>query len=134
MKYQIKIAPVSTDNQARVSIHLTRILGQGAGTTIKDLVETGGIVRDNLTKAEADRIAVQLRNLGAMVEISETASGEPEKGFRLRLISAGDSKIAIIKEVRSITGLGLQEFKLLVDNLGVVGFNKSVNVVIEFVL
>jgi len=121
MKYSVKISPVSTRNQARVTIHLRRVLGQGAGNTIKSLVRNGGIVRDNLTKAEADRIAGQLRNLGAVVEVSKTTSSEPEKGYRLKLINSGDRKIAVIKEVREITGLGLKESKQLVDNLGVIG-------------
>ena len=120
MKYSVKISPVSVSNQARVTIHLRRVLGQGAGNTIQSLVRNGGIVHDNLTKAEADRIASQLRNLGAVVEVSKTTSGEPEIGYRLKLTSAGDKKIAVIKEVRKITGLGLKEAKELVDGLGII--------------
>ncbi len=45
------------------------------------------------------------------------ASGEEEQtAFDVVLTSAGQKKIAVIKEVRSITGLGLKEAKELVDN------------------
>jgi len=35
--------------------------------------------------------------------------------FDVILVSAGDKKIAVIKEVRAITGLGLKDAKALVD-------------------
>ena len=43
------------------------------------------------------------------------AAGEEKTDFDVILTAAGDSKIAVIKEVRSITGLGLKEAKDLVD-------------------
>lgn len=41
---------------------------------------------------------------------------EEQTEFDVVLKSAGDKKIAVIKEVRTITGLGLKEAKELVDN------------------
>ncbi len=47
----------------------------------------------------------------------EAAGGEEEKSeFDVILASAGDKKIQVIKEVRSLTSLGLKEAKDLVDN------------------
>ena len=43
------------------------------------------------------------------------AAGKEKTDFDVILTAAGDSKIAVIKEVRSITGLGLKEAKDLVD-------------------
>ena len=44
------------------------------------------------------------------------ADQEEEKTeFDVLLVSAGDKKIAVIKEVRAITGLGLKDAKALVD-------------------
>jgi large subunit ribosomal protein L7/L12 len=44
------------------------------------------------------------------------ADADEEKNeFDVMLIAAGDKKIAVIKEVRAITGLGLKEAKALVD-------------------
>ncbi len=44
------------------------------------------------------------------------AAAEEKTEFDVVLISAGDKKIAVIKEVRAITGLGLKEAKGVVDS------------------
>ena len=44
------------------------------------------------------------------------AAAEEKSEFDVILKSFGSNKIAVIKEVRSITGLGLKEAKELVDN------------------
>ena len=43
------------------------------------------------------------------------AAAEEQTEFDVVLLSPGDKKIAVIKEVRAITGLGLKEAKALVD-------------------
>jgi len=43
------------------------------------------------------------------------ASADAQTEFNVILVSAGAAKIAVIKEVRAITGLGLKEAKDLVD-------------------
>ena len=45
----------------------------------------------------------------------EAAAAEEKTEFDVILTSAGANKIAVIKEVRGITGLGLKEAKELVD-------------------
>ena len=45
------------------------------------------------------------------------AAAEEKTEFDVHLISAGDKKIAVIKAVREITGLGLKEAKALVDEV-----------------
>ena len=45
------------------------------------------------------------------------AAAEEKTEFDVMLISAGDKKIAVIKAVREITGLGLKEAKALVDDV-----------------
>ena len=45
------------------------------------------------------------------------AAAEEKPEFDVHLISAGDKKIAVIKAVREITGLGLKEAKALVDGV-----------------
>ena len=42
-------------------------------------------------------------------------AAEEKNEFDVILTTAGDKKIAVIKEVRAITGLGLKEAKALVD-------------------
>lgn len=44
------------------------------------------------------------------------AAAEEKDEFDVELVSAGSSKVKVIKVVREITGLGLKEAKELVDN------------------
>lgn len=46
----------------------------------------------------------------------EAAGAEEKDTFDVVLIAAGDKKIQVIKEVRSLTSLGLKEAKDLVDS------------------
>lgn len=48
---------------------------------------------------------------------AEAAEAEEKTEFDVVLVSVGDKKIPVLKEVRAITGLGLKEAKELVDNL-----------------
>jgi large subunit ribosomal protein L7/L12 len=43
------------------------------------------------------------------------AAAEEKNDFIVNLVSAGDNKIGVIKEVRAFTGLGLKEAKDLVE-------------------
>ena len=45
----------------------------------------------------------------------EAAAEEEQTEFNVELVSAGASKVKVIKVVREITGLGLKEAKALVD-------------------
>ena len=46
----------------------------------------------------------------------EAAAAEEKTEFDVELVSAGASKVKVIKVVREITGLGLKEAKDIVDN------------------
>jgi large subunit ribosomal protein L7/L12 len=82
----------------------------------------------NLTIKEANELATVLEEeygikpAAAAVAVAgpaagggEAAGGEEQSEFTVVLASAGAKKIAVIKEVRGITGLGLKEAKDLVD-------------------
>ncbi len=82
----------------------------------------------NLTIKEASDLATVLEEeygikpAAAAVAVAGPAAGGGDGGaaeekteFDVVLISAGPKKIAVIKEVRAITGLGLKEAKELVD-------------------
>jgi large subunit ribosomal protein L7/L12 len=43
------------------------------------------------------------------------AAAEEQTEFDVMILASGDKKIAVIKEVRAITGLGLKDAKALVD-------------------
>ena len=46
---------------------------------------------------------------------SDAAAADEQDEFDVILVAAGDKKIAVIKEVRTLTSLGLKEAKDLVD-------------------
>jgi len=80
----------------------------------------------NLTVKEANELAKVLEDeygikpAAAAVAVAGPAGGgeaaaEEQTEFDVVLKSAGAKKIAVIKEVRGITGLGLKEAKELVD-------------------
>lgn len=82
----------------------------------------------NLTIKEANELAQVLENdygikpaaaavavAGPAVGGGDAAGGEEQTEFDVVLTVAGAKKIAVIKEVRGITGLGLKEAKELVD-------------------
>ncbi len=81
----------------------------------------------NLTIKEANELATVLEEeygikpAAAAVAVAGPAGGgdavaaEEQSEFTVVLESAGAKKIAVIKEVRGITGLGLKEAKDLVD-------------------
>lgn len=56
----------------------------------------------------------------AVAAAGPAEAAEEKSEFDVVLKSAGGNKIAVIKEVRAITGLGLKEAKDLVDNGGVI--------------
>jgi large subunit ribosomal protein L7/L12 len=70
---------------------------------IKELEEKFGV-------SAAAPVAMMAAALGA-----DVAAAEEKTEFDVVLLTAGDKKIQVIKEVRAITGLGLKEAKALVD-------------------
>lgn len=86
----------------------------------KDMAESpGSTVKAGLERAEAARIERQLVDVGALVELRPRAvEASVDDGPALVdvfLHSFGSNKIQVIKEVRSLTGLGLKETKDLVE-------------------
>jgi large subunit ribosomal protein L7/L12 len=75
-----------------------------------------------LTVVEAAELSKQLEEkwgvtaaVAAAPAAAGEAAGEEKTEFTVFLASTGDKKINVIKEVRSITGLGLKEAKDLVE-------------------
>ena len=77
----------------------------------------------SLTVAEAADLSKQLEEKWGVTPIAAAApaaagaaaAAEDKDDFTIMLVSAGDKKINVIKEVRAITGLGLKEAKDLVE-------------------
>ena len=77
----------------------------------------------SLTVAEAAELSKQLEEkwgVTPMAAAAPAAAGaapaEDKDDFTIMLVSAGDKKINVIKEVRAATSLGLKEAKDLVDS------------------
>lgn len=69
----------------------------------------------DLTKTLEEKWGVTAVAAVATPGASSAAATEEKSDFTVVLEAAGDNKIAVIKEVRAITGLGLKEAKDLVD-------------------
>jgi large subunit ribosomal protein L7/L12 len=76
----------------------------------------------DLVKALEERLGVSAAAPMAVAAAAPAAGGdagaaeeEEQTEFDVILTAAGDKKIGVIKEVRSITGLGLKDAKALVD-------------------
>ena len=92
----------------------------------KDLEKLAGQL-DELTLLQASQLVKHLEDkwgvsAAAPVAVAAAPGGgdgdaaEEKTDFDVVLQAAGDKKIAVIKEVRAITGLGLKEAKDLVDS------------------
>lgn len=88
---------------------ITAIIEELKGLTVLELSELVHAVEDEFGVSAAAAVAVA----GPAAEAASAAAEQTE--FDVVLKSAGGNKIAVIKAVREITGLGLKEAKALVD-------------------
>jgi large subunit ribosomal protein L7/L12 len=80
--------------------------------TVLELSELVKELEDKFGVSAAAPVAVAA---GAPAGEAAGAAEEEKTEFDVILVSAGDKKIQVIKEVRAITGLGLKDAKALVD-------------------
>lgn len=86
---------------------------------IMDLVKELSIVELNdLVKAMEEEFGVSAAAPVMVAAAGWEAAAEEKSSFDVELTSAGASKIAVIKIIREITGLGLKEAKDIADNGG----------------
>ena len=91
-----------------------QVLDAIAGWTVLELSEFVKSFEDKFGVSAAAPVAVAAAGGGAA---GGGAAAEEEKDeFDVVLTGAGDKKIQVIKEVRSLTSLGLKEAKDLVDS------------------
>ena len=88
---------------------ITAIIEELKGLTVLELSELVHAVEDEFGVSAAAAVAVAAPADGGAAAAAEQTE------FDVILKSAGGNKIAVIKEVRAITGLGLKEAKALVD-------------------
>jgi large subunit ribosomal protein L7/L12 len=80
--------------------------------TVKEVNELATILKDEYGIEPAAAAPVMMAGGGA----SEAAAVEEKTAFDVILKSAGASKLAVVKLVKELTGLGLKEAKELVDS------------------
>jgi large subunit ribosomal protein L7/L12 len=82
-----------------------------SGLTVMEAAELATLLEEKWGVSAAAPVAVAAGPAGAGAEAAAAEKTE----FDAVLISFGDKKIQVIKEVRAITGLGLKEAKALVE-------------------
>jgi large subunit ribosomal protein L7/L12 len=82
--------------------------------TVKEVNELATILKDEYG-IEPAAAAVAVAG-GAAGGASEVAAGEEKSEFDVILKNAGASKLAVVKLVKELTGLGLKEAKEIVDS------------------
>ncbi len=86
---------------------------------IMELVEALTIVElADLVSAMEEKFGVSAAAPVAAAGLAAAAGDDEKTAFDVVLTSAGGQKIAVIKAIREITGLGLAEAKGLADNGG----------------
>ena len=91
---------------------IKKIAEELVGLTIKEASELAQLLEDEYgIKPAATAVAVA----GPMGGGDGAAAAEEQTEFDVVLKAIGGNKIAVIKEVRGITGLGLKEAKEMVD-------------------
>ena len=85
--------------------------------SLVDAVELKNILKDDygIEPAAGGAVMVAGAAAGGADGADGAAGGDEKSEFNVILKAAGDKKINVIKEVRTITGLGLKEAKDLVE-------------------
>ena len=90
---------------------LNKIVEDLSSLTVLEAAELSKLLEDKWGVSAAAPVAVA----AAPVAGGGEAAAEEKTEFDIELSESGSNKIAVIKEVRTITGLGLKEAKDLVE-------------------
>ena len=102
-------------SEVTLSANAQKIMELVEGLTIVELADLVSAMEEKFGVSAAAPVAVMAGGAAAEVEEKTTVN--------LNLVSAGGSKIAVIKVLRELTGLGLAEAKALADNGGAIKEN-----------
>ncbi len=102
------IKELSTDDRAKLGLEIVKNL------TMLEVSEWVKMMEEEFGVSAAAPVAVAAVAAGAGA--GEGAAEAAATEFNAVLVSVGEKKIQVIKEVRAITSLGLKEAKALVDN------------------
>jgi len=90
---------------------LNAIADQLSGLTVMEAANLAKMLEEKWGVSAAAPVAVAAAGAGA----AAAAPVEEQTEFNVILVTVGEKKIQVIKEVRAITGLGLKEAKDLVE-------------------
>ena len=91
---------------------LNQIVDTLSGLTVMEAADLAKLLEEKWGVSAAAPVAVAA---GGGVAAGGAAAAVEKEEFDVILLSAGDKKIQVIKEVRAITSLGLKEAKELVE-------------------
>ena len=103
---------MSDETKVEVSAEMEKFISYIENLTVLELSQLVKALEDRLGVTAAAPVAIAA---GPAAGAGEAAAVEEQTEFTVMLANAGANKIAVIKEVRAITGLGLKEAKALVD-------------------
>ena len=90
---------------------IKKIAEQLVGLTVKEVTELSDVLKEEYGIEPAAAAAVAV----APAASGDAAAAEEKSEFDVILKAAGASKLAVVKLVKELTGLGLKEAKDLVD-------------------
>ena len=90
---------------------LSKIVDDLSSLTVLEAAQLSKLLEEKWGVSAAAPVAVAAAGGAAAAPVAEEKTE-----FDVILVAAGDKKINVIKEVRSLTSLGLKEAKDLVDN------------------
>jgi large subunit ribosomal protein L7/L12 len=91
---------------------LQKIVDELSGLTVLEAADLAKMLEEKWGVSAAAAVAIAA---GPAAGGGAAAAAEEKTEFTVVLASAGEKKIEVIKEVRSLTGLGLKEAKDLVE-------------------
>lgn len=100
-----------TTTTKEVDAKVSKLGDEIAGLTLVEAVDLAGYMKDTYGIEPAAGGAVMMAGPAG----DAGGGGDEQTEFDVILEAAGEKKIAVIKAVREITGLGLKEAKALVD-------------------
>ncbi len=106
--------PESTDDQPAkaYSKDITKMIEQIEKMTVLEVADLVSAIEDKFGVSAAP---VAVAGAAPAAGGGEEAGGEEKSSYTVHLAAAGDQKINVIKAIREVTDLGLQEAKALVD-------------------
>ncbi|HVY13942.1 MAG TPA: 50S ribosomal protein L7/L12 [Rhodopila sp.] len=94
---------------------LQKLVDELSALTVLEAAELSKLLEEKWGVSAAAPVAVAAAPAAAGGGAAAAAPAEEQTEFTIILADAGDKKINVIKEVRTITGLGLKEAKDLVE-------------------